>query len=636
MNKEKTVWTFFMLLKLFRTIMRHINTPLCLIIDALDECEEPDRMILIPLQRLLQHSAIMPKLVLTSRPHIQVCSHMTSVAVIPLEAANLKCDITTVVATEVGKLNHLAGLANEIQETLVNGANVMFLWVSLILHDLRNSTSTTPRSIRQKLKSLPANIEEIYKNILRRINPDDRELAGTILRWVLWAMRPLTIGELAIAIAIRPGAESMASLEDDIQLHLETPLRSLFGPMFKVEADNTVHLVHHSANDFLLSDSAKKFFHSEFRSDSGEEVGSASRHLSSDEVNVELAADCLRYMSFSEFEDGPVPFDGTIICSRSELLFRSNVRRPEIALYDYATQQWAGHVRRSSKKARQKHHLARDFLNLAKYERRLNQAHSMRSLGDDTALHMTAKGGNKAIVQLLLDQGASVDAQDKYGWTALQFTVLNGKQGISQLFLDRGANIEAQTNNGWTALLIAVYYRKEATTIHLLLDRGANLEAQTNDGQTALRLAVQDGKEATIHLLLDRGANIEAQANDGRTVLYLAVGNGKQDIVELLLDRGANIEGKDKDGGTALKVAVLTGSLEIFRLLLDRGANIEVQDNDELTARLKVAASAGDVAISQLILDQPAHIRTQGTHALTALLPAAINENETIPQLPLD
>lgn len=454
-------------------------------------------MILIPLQRLLQHSAIMPKLVLTSRPHIQVCSHMTSVAVIPLEAANLKCDITTVVATEVGKLNHLAGLANEIQETLVNGANVMFLWVSLILHDLRNSTSTTPRSIRQKLKSLPANIEEIYKNILRRINPDDRELAGTILRWVLWAMRPLTIGELAIAIAIRPGAESMASLEDDIQLHLETPLRSLFGPMFKVEADNTVHLVHHSANDFLLSDSAKKFFHSEFRSDSGEEVGSASRHLSSDEVNVELAADCLRYMSFSEFEDGPVPFYGTIICSRSELLFRSNVRRPEIALYDYATQQWAGHVRRSSKKARQKHHLARDFLNLAKYERRLNQAHSMRSLGDDVyprylpPIHIALSFGFLEFFEVVLASVPDSKNSDEDGPPGLHIAAAEPAPAAAiGMRVDWSIKLNATDNKRQTALHFAV-------SIHLQHERETvELEGQPGRFSTGVSILRQQMKTA--------------------------------------------------------------------------------------------------------------------------------------------
>jgi hypothetical protein len=79
----------------------------------------------------------------------------------------------------------------------------MFLWVSLIIDDLQKSTTTRPRIIREKLKSLPKTLPDLYTNILSKIKSDDQEYATAIFRWVVWAMRPLTLQELTIAIAIR-------------------------------------------------------------------------------------------------------------------------------------------------------------------------------------------------------------------------------------------------------------------------------------------------------------------------------------------------------------------------------------------------------------------------------------------------
>jgi hypothetical protein len=191
------------------------------------------------------------KIAITSRPHVQVESHLTDLIRIPLTAEDLNRDITSFVEARVHEL-FTGTLGDEVRQALIGGADGMFLWVSLILEDFKKATTTTPRAIRKRLKALPRDLPAVYENILRKINTEDHENAADILQWVTWAMRPLTLEELTVAIAIRPGKTSMSSIKDDMETELRNVLTLFFGPMLKIENDNTVHLVHQSAKDFLI------------------------------------------------------------------------------------------------------------------------------------------------------------------------------------------------------------------------------------------------------------------------------------------------------------------------------------------------------------------------------------------------
>jgi hypothetical protein len=72
----------------------------------------------------------------------------------------------------------------------------MFLWVDLILYDLKTSARTSQHAIQKKLKSLPKSHPDLYEKILLAIQPEDLELANSILRWVVWTECPLTLEEL--------------------------------------------------------------------------------------------------------------------------------------------------------------------------------------------------------------------------------------------------------------------------------------------------------------------------------------------------------------------------------------------------------------------------------------------------------
>lgn len=54
------------------------------------------------------------------------------------------------------------------------------------------------------LKSLPTTLNETYARMLERIGPTERDDALTLLRWLAYAMRPVTLAELQTAVIIRP------------------------------------------------------------------------------------------------------------------------------------------------------------------------------------------------------------------------------------------------------------------------------------------------------------------------------------------------------------------------------------------------------------------------------------------------
>ena len=110
----------------------------------------------------------------------------------------------------------------------------------------------------------------------------------------------------------------------------------------------------------------------------------------------------------------------------------------------------------------------------------------------------SSKGDNDSVgkdnfhlVKLLLYCDADIEATDHFGNTALIKASRNGAARIVEVLINAGANVNAQNGEGWTGLMRAVKYgyRKTAAVFKHLLSPSAwnNLkEITNNDGDKAI------------------------------------------------------------------------------------------------------------------------------------------------------
>jgi ankyrin repeat protein len=133
----------------------------------------------------------------------------------------------------------------------------------------------------------------------------------------------------------------------------------------------------------------------------------------------------------------------------------------------------------------------------------------------DTPLHWAAIEGRHEVLQLLLQAGADVHAKtSSTGQTAVHMAAIAEAAGLNdtamvQMLLDHGASVNCTGNEGSTPLHIAAALGKVAM-VQLLLRRGASINKATDTGATALTAALYRHRPAVVQLLLSKGAAVSA------------------------------------------------------------------------------------------------------------------------------
>ena len=89
---------------------------------------------------------------------------------------------------------------------------------------------------------------------------------------------------------------------------------------------------------------------------------------------------------------------------------------------------------------------------------------------DESALMIAALKGRLDWCQRLLERGAAVN---KSGWSPLHYAATGPEPAVVKLLLERGAAVDAESPNRSTPLMMASRYGDEAS-IDLLLARGAD------------------------------------------------------------------------------------------------------------------------------------------------------------------
>ncbi|MFQ6039423.1 MAG: sigma-70 family RNA polymerase sigma factor [Candidatus Poribacteria bacterium] len=214
---------------------------------------------------------------------------------------------------------------------------------------------------------------------------------------------------------------------------------------------------------------------------------------------------------------------------------------------------------------------------------------------DDFApIHCAALMGHAEVIDLLLDNSASIEARGMWSCTPLHLAAWAGRKEAAETLLNRGADIEAKTSVGVTPLFIAVY-EGQFPVVELLLGRGADVN--TSQGQPLL-WAIWEGHSEIAKLLIRSGADVNLPRDWGNSALHCAAGD--DEVVECLLEHGAKVDDRNNDGQTPLHAAMESGNLKAAELLIKHGAEINAKDKQGKTP-LKLALEKENEAVADLL-----------------------------------
>ncbi len=297
---------------------------------------------------------------------------------------------------------------------------------------------------------------------------------------------------------------------------------------------------------------------------------------------------------------------------------------------------------------------ARGYAGIAEMLLQHRASVNLRGEGGTTALLHASDKGHSACVDLLLRHKALTEVGNVHGHTPLIRALywnnnVWANQAVLSLLVDAGANVNAVAEHGNTALHIAAF-RGHQHAVEQLLRAKAKVDHQNSEGATPLTRAAAWGNLETMEALIAGGADVNIRDKLGRTALIHAASLNRLDAVRLLLDNGANPELKGNNGKSALDAAMEKNFEQVIALLQAampskptlKEVEEEAGEGDEDDVRLAAASplpvakkadkkdkKTKEVAIASSAVDYPVKVPSPMQKPLSVEVPPP-----TLPSLP--
>ena len=570
-------------------------------VDALDECPEISRDKL--LTRLQQFSLKNIRVFLTGRHNVDVKATISQAMTAEIVAANH--DVAAYLKSRIEENKKLVRITSkdpklkqQILDKIVIQADGLFLLAELQLESLSNQTSV--KGIRSALERLPTTFPPMYDQTIRRIHEqpgEGRKLALQVLSLVFGATRPLEVDELRHALATERGDTELdfEALVDEVDM-----LSATAGLVITYQDDdhhqNFFRLVHYTLQEYLETKQDFLF----------------------PALAIDMATRCLSYLSFEIFGGGQCTTRALHEKRKVDFSFlhyaafnwAHHLRKVQLEVMDQSlafvqdsmkTSAWLqsfevfeGFDRGLSSSE----DLPLDALFLAAHfdlselfmrliaSRDINTRNNrgetplLRAVdvrpwqkGEGPPLCFSSKVQQSqerreppplqlldedkcAMVQVILDCDADINARDPLGNTAVFRAVASENLGVLSLLLDRGADTNVRSNDGYSLLHVAAQNEGRVDIMEYLLSRGGDVNVLTENGESLLHVAAEHMNSVMLEYLVDSGACVDVADNEGITPLLFAAGRGRLETVSALIKRGANLDLTDRSARNPLHVAL--------------------------------------------------------------------------------
>ena len=303
-----------------------------LIVDALDECNDPENNELLIERLRLLGSRGNSRVILLSRFHARFEGPFRETVKLAMDSSTVGADIMHFIRREISRDTRLQPLQSQILAKVESSSQGMFLWAKLMLDELSRARSINLQA--RRLAGFPRGLNSVYTDYLRKgtetMNSDEIALRREIFTILVGAVRPLTVDEVSCAIALKPSCQID---ENDLLLDSKHEILRLCWP-FATVTGVFVQLTHTSVKDFSL-----------WPSDTTIEMR-GRLNLTIEESNAYLARKCLSKLS--QEECGSLHRIGAMVQKNEFSSGAAGVERVDCykttTFYEYACLSWHLHL----------------------------------------------------------------------------------------------------------------------------------------------------------------------------------------------------------------------------------------------------------------------------------------------------
>ncbi|KAK8955944.1 Ankyrin repeat-containing protein [Platanthera guangdongensis] len=213
----------------------------------------------------------------------------------------------------------------------------------------------------------------------------------------------------------------------------------------------------------------------------------------------------------------------------------------------------------------------------------------INGVGGTALLAATEKGHLDIVADLLkYTDMEGARRKNRSGFDALHVAAREGHRAIVQVLLDHDHTLSRTFGPSNVTPLISAATRGHIEVVQLLLDKDCGMvEVAKTNGKNALHLSARQGHVDIVKALLDKDPQLARRTDKkGQTALHMAVKGTSCDVVKALVDADpAIVMLPDKFGSTALHVATRKKRAEIVNvLLLLPDAHVNALTRDHKTA----------------------------------------------------
>lgn len=638
---EDRVATRATIIQLLREIFQKCSCTI--VIDGLDECvvsgeEWAQNPVTELLENIGESISDTTRVLIISRDESQIrqalCQHEGLVE-LRLSSAHVRADTTRVACDIVDRRlpNKTAELRASLSDRMVNRCDGQFLWLTMQGGSLARGMTT--KQLKNTIDTTDPDLNRLYDrnwNIITGQKGWKRDRAISILRWAVFAVRPMSVMELAEALQVDEDPDEFSlddfpKIDDVDEDYIDSMFLELCAPLLEVRGqtwstlpgDRKVYVPHFTIKQYLVHQLPCKTLL--------KEQGLQATTFARARVHMTLLSrTCLYFVLRPEVWD-----------------------RDNLYFLDYAAASWGKHLECYGfciyEIDQDTMLLVLSLLNTDNtcykpwavfYESRLKydfDAEGEDWDGDSTDSRCTERGGTD-------EESGQGDSTDENSMTAktgrlgplfYAITLELTEVAVRLLWSVSDPDLNSPSLE-MSRVIREASSRANITVVQALLDVGVNADLRDLKGITPMAAAAWNGQLEMVQFLIEKGAEIDLSDNDGVTPLFAACIRGHENVAQFLLEMGADIHHVCSGGYGPLLYASGNGHIDTVRLLIVQGADVNQSLDGQVTS-LFLAACFNHLEVVRILLDNGADALFAGESRETPLLAAVLNRHVELSRL---